>query len=248
MSAINSSSLIRNLVSNATPGRPLTLADLEGFGVSPFLAAKYARTGWLVRIGPGMYRLPSPPLQRDQCLLVLQEQISGLHVGGRTALAWQGIRHSVEFAQRLTLWGAQPRTLPNWFTSEFPSRYRSVALFTNVVERVGIYTPPGITEGLRVSTKERALVELLRDAGQGQDMEEAQHLFEAASGLRTRVLGELLSQCLSVKAVRLMLLWGQRVGNIDVVVLKRNYQLPTGSKSRWISVMDDGSTLVLPPC
>jgi len=245
---ISGGSLIRNLVSGAVPGRPLSLRALESFGVSPYLAAKYARSGWLVRLGPGLYRLPAPPLDRDQSLLVLQEQVPGLHVAGRTALAWQGIRHNVEFTEQLTLWGAKPGALPTWFTEQFPSRYRSKALFAPDTGDLGIFTPPAVTEGVRVSTRERALVEVLRDAGQGQDMEEAMHLFEATAGLRTDVLGRLLAQCLSVKAVRMVLQWGERVGNVDVDALRGDYTLPTGGSSRWIGTMDDGSTLVLPPC
>ena len=248
MGSKSGGSLIRNLVSGAVPGRPLSLDDLESFGVSSYLAAKYARTGWLVRLGPGLYRLPSPPLNRDQSLVVLQGRVPGLHVAGRTALAWQGIRHNVEFAERLTLWGAKPGPLPEWFTDAFPSRYRSTALFSHDVDDLGIFTPPAVTAGVRVSTRERALVELLRDAGQGQDMEEAMHLFEATTGLRTSVLGQLLSRCLSVKAVRMFLQWGDRVGNVDVDALRRHSSLPTGSNSRWVGTMDDGSTLVLPPC
>ena len=248
MGSISGGSLIRDLVSGAVPGRPLSLHDLESFGVSAYLAAKYARTGWLVRLGPGLYRLQSPPLDRDQSLLVLQERVPGLHVAGRTALAWQGVRHNVEFAERLTLWGAKSGPLPAWFTKAFPSRYRSTALFSPEVGDLGIFTPPAVTAGVRVSTRERALVELLRDAGQGQDMEEAMHLFEATTGLRTAVLGQLLSQCLSVKAVRMVLQWGERVGNFDVDALRRHNTLPTGGNSRWIGTMDDGSTLVLPPC
>ena len=235
-------------MSGAVPGRPLSLPDLESFGVSPYLAAKYARSGWLVRLGPGLYRLPSPPLGRDQSLLVLQERVPGLHVAGRTALGWQGVRHNLEFVERLTLWGAKPGDLPAWFTDAFPSRYRSTALFTSEVGNLGIFTPAALTAGVRVSTRERAVFELLRVAGQGQDLEEAMHLFEATTGLRTVVLGQLLSKCLSVKAVRMVLQWGERIGNVDVDVLRRDYALPTGGTSRWIGTMDDGSRLVLPPC
>jgi hypothetical protein len=241
-------SIIKNLVSGAVPGRPLSLEDLDSFGVSPYLAAKYARTGWLVRLGPGLYRLTSPPLDRGQSLLVLQERVLGLHVAGRTALAWQGVRHNIDFDERLTLRGSKPGALPAWFTQAFPCTYRSTALFTPDADNLGIFTPPSVTAGVRVSTRERALVELLRDAGQGQDMDEAIHLFEATAGLRTPVLGQLLSQCLSVKAVRMVLLWGERVGNVDVSALRRDYTLPTGSASRWVGTLDDGSNLVLPPC
>jgi hypothetical protein len=248
MGSISGRSLIRDLVTGAVPGRPLSLHDLEAFGVSAYLAAKYARTGWLLRLGPGLYRLPSPPLDRDQSLLVLQERVPGLHVAGRTALAWQGIRHNVEFAESLTIWGDKPGPLPAWFTKVFPNRYRSTTLFSPEARDLGIFTPPAVTAGVRVSTRERALIELLRDAGQGQDVEESMHLFEATSGLRTDVLGQLLSQCLSVKAVRMVLHWGERVGNVEVDVLRRQNTLPTGGNSRWVGTMDDGSMLVLPPC
>ncbi len=172
----------------------------------------------------------------------------GLRVAGRTALAWQGIRHNVEFPERLTLWGAKPGPLPEWFADAFPSRYRSTALSSPEVDDLGIFTPPAVTACVRISTRERALVELPRDAGQGQDMQEAMHLFEATTGLRTSVLGQLLSRCLSVKAVRMFLQGGEHVGNVDVDAQRRHSTLPTGSNSRWVGTMDDGSTLVLPPC
>ena len=226
----------------------MSLKDLEAFGVSAYLAAKYARTGCLVRLGPGPYRLPSPPLDRDQSLLVLQERVPGLHVAGRTALAWQGVRHNVEFTKRPALWGAKPGPLPAWSAEVFPSRYRSAALFSPEVGDLGIFTHPVVTAGVRVSTRERALVELVRDAGQGQDIEEAMHLFEGTTGLRTAVLSQLLSQCRRVKAVRMVLHWGEGVGNVDVDVLRRHSTLPTGSNSRWLGTIDDGSILVLPPC
>lgn len=174
--------------------------------------------------------------------------MSGLHVAGRTALAWQGIPHNVDFVEHLTLWGSRPGPLPEWFTASFSSTYRSTALFSPEVGDVGVFTPPAVTPGVRVSTRERALVELVRDAGQGQDMEEAMHLFEATAGLGTPVLGELLSQCVSVKAVRMVLLWGERVGNVDVDALRKGYKPPTGGNARWVGTMSDGSRLVLPPC
>ena len=210
------------------------------------MAAKYARTGWLERLGPGLYRLPSSQLDRDQCLLVLQEQIDGLHVGGKTALAWQGVRHNVSPTEVLTLWGDKRVALPVWFVREFQSTYRAPQLFDDETVAKGLFTPPDVTPGVRVSARERALLELLRDAGQQQDLEEAHHLFMVAQGLRIHVLGELLQGCVSVKTVRLFLLWARQAGEVDVEELRRRFTLPTGSNSRWIGKLTDGTTLVLP--
>ena len=243
---MQSNSLINRLLRSAPYGRPLSLSDLAKYGVSAPLAAKYARTGWLERLGPGLYRLPSVRLDRDQCLLVLQEQIDGLHVGGKTALAWQGVRHNLFPTEVLTLWGEERVALPAWFVREFQSTYRSRRLFDDVTVAKGLFTPPDVTPGVRVSVRERALLELLRDAGQEQDLEEAQHLFMAAQGLRLQVLGELLQGCVSVKTVRLFLLWSRQAGEVDVDELRNRFTLPTGSNSRWIGKLTDGTTLVLP--
>lgn len=248
MGDIQSNSLINRLFRLAPYGRPLTLRDLAKYGVSAPLAAKYARTGWLERLGPGLYRLPSSQLDRGQCLLVLQEQIDGLHVGGKTALAWQGVRHNVSPTELLTLWGDKRVALPVWFVREFPSTYRSPQLFDDKTVVKGMFTPPDVTAGVHVSVRERALLELLRDAGQQQDLEEAHHLFMAAQGLRLHVLGELLQGCVNVKTVRLFLLWAREAGEIDVKELQHRFTLPTGSNSRWIGKLADGTTLVLPAC
>jgi len=44
-------------------------------GVSAFLAAKHARSGWLKRLAQGVYAFAGNTLNRDQCLLFLQGQI-----------------------------------------------------------------------------------------------------------------------------------------------------------------------------
>jgi|GEM_PF-7116529 len=62
-------------------------------GISADLAVHYVRTGWLQRLGRGIYRRPGEPLQLHPSLAVLQQQIRGFHVGGKTALEWYG-RHS----------------------------------------------------------------------------------------------------------------------------------------------------------
>ena len=45
------------------------------------------------------------------------------------------------------------------------------------------------------------------------------------AGLRTEMLGGLLQRCRSVKAVRLVLWWGDEMGNVDVAKLKREFDL-----------------------
>lgn len=220
---------------------------LDAQGVSAFLAAKYARSGWLERLAQGVYAFAGDTLNRDQCLLFLQGHISGLHVAGKTALAWQGVRHNLSLREHLMLWGDDKRAkLPPWFVGQFPASYRSATLFTPKASASGIGTPPGIFEGVRVSVPERAVLEMLYEVGKSQDMEEAKSLFEGLRGLRFEVQGELLSQCTSVKTVRLFLLWAKETEILNVSALREKYSLPVGSSSRWMGRMADGTLLSLP--
>lgn len=220
---------------------------LDAQGVSAFLAAKHARSGWLRRLAQGVYAFAGDTLNRDQCLLFLQDHISGLHVAGKTALAWQGVRHNLSLREHLMLWGDDKRAkLPPWFVGQFPASYRSTTLFNPKASASGIGTPPGILEGVRVSVPERAVLEMLYEVGKLQDMEEAKNLFEGLRGLRFEVMGELLSQCASVKTVRLFLLWAKETEVLNVSALREKYTLPVGSSSRWMGRMADGTLLSLP--
>ena len=246
MADIESNFLINGLLRSVRHDQPLNLEALAKHKVSAALAAHYTRTGWLTRLGPGVYALPGARLDRDQCLLFLQRRTNGLHVGGKTALAWQGITHYLSTVDTLTLWGAEKTTLPSWFVNQFPSNYRSWTLFNNKVADRGLFTPPELTPHVKVSARERALLELLRDIRTEVDLEEARHLFFATKGMRLKNAGELLEGCTNVRTVRLFLMWAREAGNIDVKHLRDKYGLPTGSSSRWIGKLADGTKLVLP--
>jgi hypothetical protein len=225
----------------------MDLAMLEAQGVSAFLAAKHARSGWLKRLAQGVYAFAGDTLNREQCLLFLQGHISGLHVAGKTALAWQGVRHNLSLREHLMLWGDDKRAkLPLWFVDQFPASYRSTTLFSSKASSAGIGTPPGLLKGVHVSVPERAVLEMLYEVGKSQDLEEARNLFESLRGLRLEVMGELLSQCTSVKTVRLFLLWAKETEVLNVSVLREKYSLPVGSSSRWMGRMADGTLLSLP--
>lgn len=247
MSSTLRHSLIKGLQTSALRGRPMGLAMLDVYGVSAFLAAKYARSGWLKRLAQGVYAFAGDTLNRDQCLLFLQDQITGLHVAGKTALAWQGVRHNLSLREHLMLWGDDKRAkLPKWFVDQFPASYRSTTLFSSKANASGIGTPPGLLNDVRVSVPERAVLEMLYEVGKSQDLEEARKLFESLRGLRFEVMGELLSQCTSVKTVRLFLLWARETDVLSVSALREKYSLPVGSSSRWMGRMADGTLLSLP--
>lgn len=229
-------------------GRPFEVATLTTLGVAPQLAARYAKHGWLVRLGQGVYSFPGDELTRDGCVLLLQQRVEGLHVGGQSALALHAVRHNLTVRDTLVLWGDQRFVLPEWFTSRFPSRYLSARLFEWPDAKFATATlssPAGATDGLRASTPERAALEMLYEVGTNQGLEEARNLFEGLRNLRKEVAGRLLACCTSVKAVRLFLTWSRQTGVLDVDTLREHYRLRVGSENRWMARLKDGTLLTL---
>jgi hypothetical protein len=179
-------------------------------------------------------------------LVVLQQQIAGLHVGGKTALEWYGVRQYVSQQAALHLYGWATARLPDWFGQHFPGEYHRKRLFTEEPEQMpGVGPFENRANAPLVSTPERALLELLDEVGVRQPLQEAREIAESTYSLRAEVLMDLLKRCTSVKTVRLCLRFGRElalpwVGKLDEAVL------PKGSARPWISKSTDG-LLVLKP-
>lgn len=233
-------------------GEPFDLGGLKALGISAVLAAKYVESGWLVRLGQGVYAFAGDDWSAHGGIKLLQHRVPGLHLAGKSALALQGVRHNLARRETLVLWGdARPYTLPTWFTTRFPARYVGAQLF-DWQQQAGldaktVHTPPGVTEGLVVSVPERAVLELLHDVGTKQSVEEAMALFESLRSPRIVVMGQLLSCCTSVKTVRLFLAWARETELLDVDALLSMYSIPVGSSSRWVTRLKDGNLMSLSP-
>jgi hypothetical protein len=223
---------------------------LEKLGISAQLASQNTKSGWLERLAYGVYCFPGDELRLYDCIKFLQPRVKGLHVASKSALALHGTRHNLAARQSVELWGDQRFQLPEWFTSRFQGRYSSAKLFdwksTELAAKT-VTTPPGITEGLKVSVPERAVLELLSEVGTHQELEEARNLFDGLRPPRLKVLGELLSCCVSVKTTRLFLTWARETKIIDVNRLEQEFHLPTGSNKRWMKRLKDGTLLTLMP-
>ena len=97
-------------------GTPFDSRQLRELGVSPALAHHYLKSDWLARLGRGVFMFPKDTLKQEDSLKFLSRTIPGLHVGGKTALAWRGIRHNLPAREPLSLWGERRAFLPPWFT------------------------------------------------------------------------------------------------------------------------------------
>lgn len=244
-------SLIKDLQTRFPRGAPIHVSALEAAGISPKLASRYVKSGWLRRLAQGIYAFPADELTTHGMVKLLQQHVSGMHVGGKSALALQGVRHNLSTRDTLVLWGEVRFPLPPWFTSRQPARYVYARLFDWPDQQLAdstLTTPPGVTPELRVAVPERAALEMLHDVGTHQGIEEARNLFDGLRNLRKDVIGRLLGCCTSVKAVRLFLTWARETNLLDVDQLREQFAPRLGaSNSRWIGRLPDGTLLTLKP-
>jgi len=134
--ATTTTSKLNTLYRRLPAGSPVTSSQLAEMGISADLAVHYARAEWLQRLGRGVYSRPGEPLQLHPSLLVLQRQIAGLHVGGKSAMEWYGVRQYVSQQSVMYLYGWVAARLPDWFVRNFPSEYHRKRLFKEEPEQM----------------------------------------------------------------------------------------------------------------
>jgi len=239
-------SKLKGLYAQLPAGTPLTSEDLADLGISADLAVHYARSGWLNRLARGVYYRPGDTLALYPSLSLLQRKIEGLHVGGKSALEWYGLRHYVLQQSTLHLYGWRGARLPSWFLRQFPSEYHRKRLFD---EQPGRPLNVGHFESRDnaplASAPERAILELLSEIGVRQPLPEAREIIESTYNMRADVLNQLLMHCTSVKTVRLCLKLGREL-NLPWAAKLDAKKLPTGSDRPWVSKSKHGM-LVLKP-
>ena len=235
---------LNSLFALLVPGVPLTTGDLAAIGISADLAVHYVRAGWLIRLARGVYCRPNDTPALHPSLVLLERKLEGLHVGGKSALDWYGVRHYLSQKPVLHLYGWASACLPAWFTEYFPAEYHRKRLFNEQPDAL-LYAGPfeKRSRAPQVSAPERALLEVLSEVGVRQPLQEARELLESAYSLRASVLSELLQRCNSVKTVRLCLNFGREyslpwAAKIDPA------QMPTGSNRPWVSRSADGLLVI----
>lgn len=240
-------SLIKTLQTTEPRGVPLDTATLQSHGISSALAHDYVKSGWLERLGRGVFKFAGDELERDPTLRFLERKLPGLHVAAKTALAWHGFRQNLAHRETLILWGTRKDSLPPWFVERFPTRFSSARLFDDQLPAgSGLATLPDSPDGPRVSAPERALLEMLSEVGVHQPIEEARAIMESVRQLRVHQLTALLEHCRMTKAIRLCVMWAEELGLPWAEKARGAVVGKTGS-SRWVWRLKDGHTLILKP-
>ena len=210
------SSKINQLLQQWPSGTVATLRWLNSQGVDRRLADKYVQSGWLERLGHGVYKRAGATVDWVGAVHALQTQLAlAVHPGGISAIELRGYTHYLSFgAREVVLFGHPGTKLPAWF--EAHSWSRPVTLVTT-----GVFVRTEKTTStlkvaevdLGVATLEQAAFEMMYLVPKWQSYEEALQVMESLTSLRPQVVQKLLEGCNSVKTKRLFMHAAERANH-----------------------------------
>ncbi|MGF6818925.1 hypothetical protein OKW33_005819 [Paraburkholderia atlantica] len=238
---------VQRLLQETQRGHPLDSEMLRDMSVSAALAHDLVKAGWLQRLSRGAYLVTGDVPTRDGTIAFLSRRVPGMHVAGKTALSWQGVRHNIAFRERVVLWGQKPYAFPDWIGEHLLYSYQTTTLFDEEFRyEEGLKPLPAGDPAVLVSIPERALLELASDVGKGQTMEEATNLMVGLRNIRPHVLDNFLNHCTRVKVAVLVRDFGADAGFSWARDLQRHIDRLSQGK-RWTHKTKNGERLTLKP-
>jgi len=183
---------------------------LRQHGVSKKLADWHVRSGWLDRIGPGAFVRGGDKPDWPGGVYALQSQLGlTVHVGGRAALELQGRAHFVPLGRKqVLLVSDRQERLPSWFSKHdwgADLTHRCMAALFDAPPEQSLTVMPCGKFGVTLSSRERAVMEVIHLARTNSDIEHARELMGGLGLLRPSVVQPLLESCRSAKVKRFFL-------------------------------------------
>lgn len=197
---------LNRVLQEAVPGTVLTMKWLAEQGVSKDLVRKYVASGWLERIGRGAYVRTGDSVDWKGAVFSLQTQLGmSVHVAALSALQLKGLAHYLPQGNEKTiqLFSDGAERLPSWFSEanwETEVQHRGVRLFDS--ENDSLSDVEYKSFSIRVSSPERAALEMLYCVKSNSDFDFSQEVFAGLGGLRPIEIQALLDGCNSVRVKR----------------------------------------------
>ncbi len=176
---------------------------------------KYVQSNWIESIGAGAYKRPYDSVEWEGGIYGLQQQHPEIfHVGGKSALEKHGLAHYISFGKTpLFLFTCTKQSVPFW-VKNFMDQHEMVQqyFFSRLLPPVLGLTLFDCGEfEIKISSRERAALEMVELVGEIHSFEECRLTFENLTTLRPQLVQELLQKCTSVKAKRVFLFLSERL-------------------------------------
>ena len=208
---------INQLISQWPRGTVAAASYLNSIGFSGDLLNRYKTSEWIQSFGRGAYKLFGDNVEWPGALYALQAQLKlNIHAGGKSALETKGYAHyPPPELHRLFLYSVRGQKLPAWFKRD--------ALGIDIVfVRTNLF-PSDFAEGfselkdrefsVKMSSPERAAMEMLHLVPKMIGFEEAFLIMENLVSLRPFLVEGLLKHCNSIKVKRLFLYMADKHGH-----------------------------------
>ena len=213
--------------------------------ISNSLKQKYLQYGWLKSIGRGASHLSNNTPSWQNAVVAMQENDDKLHIGGKTALALQGVEHFIsEQLDHLYLYGQPKQKLPVWFLQydwQLQIHYFQTQFLPS---NIGIDN----LNHTAISSPERSILELLYLIPKEQGIEKAYYIIENLNNLNHTLLQILLESCSSIKVNRLFFCLSERANHGWLNLLNKE-KINFGSGNRMIvanGYLDPSYNITLP--
>jgi hypothetical protein len=205
---------INQLISTWPRGTVMVQPYLTPQGYDSNLMRRYREGNWVRSFGSGAYAMYDDAIDWQGGLYAVQQQLEiPLHVGGRSAIELLGSAHYVRFSESALHLFAPPKTrVPKWFVQAKWGR----PLFVKNTTLLPFDMRESFTEikhrdfSIRISSLERAVLEMLYFVPEQQGFDEAFKIMDNMMNLRPRLLQELLERCTSIKVKRLFLYMAEK--------------------------------------
>lgn len=183
----------------------VTALWLKENGVSHRLQKSYKENQWLKPFGIGAFTKLNDKVEIDGAIYALQNQLNlSFHIGGISALTLKhGINHNIAFDRKIYLYGVRGEKLPKWFRDN----YQNIEIIKSefLPMNIGMQYFDNKDFKIKISTIERAILEMIYLAPDKNSLNEIYQLMETISVLKPKIMQELLENCTNIKVKRLFL-------------------------------------------
>ncbi|MDR0822635.1 MAG: type IV toxin-antitoxin system AbiEi family antitoxin [Endomicrobium sp.] len=203
-----------NQILEKIPANTVALSSwLREQGISKSLQNVYKKHFWLKSIGQGAFiKFSSDKATLNGAIYALQQQANlKIHIGALFALTLNGKAHYVRFKNTYHLFTDKKTTIPKWFAQyHFDEDKWKIYKTSFLPADIGLtdYNVGNYT--IKISSPERAILEVLYLTPDEIDIDEAYKIFEGLSGLRPQIMQSLLENCNSIKVKRLCLFFAEK--------------------------------------
>ena len=221
---------LKPLLEALPPGLIVDTTWLKARGIDSKSIHDYVARGWIKRVTRGVYRRPPPNGARAddlswQVVLISLQQLMGhdVHLGGESALEFAGHVHYLELGVMgpVHLYGNTPSWIKRLPTTRRIALHRPVLFSGDLTGIEETDSRDGEDEWvahvwrwpMRLSCPERAILEAIGELPNKASFEHVDRIFEGLTGLRPRLLMELLAACRSIKVRRLFFVFAERHGH-----------------------------------